>query len=393
MTAVGDDATFMQRALALAARGRGLTSPNPLVGAVLVRDGRVIGEGYHRRAGGPHAEIEALRAATESPEGATLYVTLEPCAHHGRTPPCAPALVAARLARVVVAVEDPNPLVGGRGLAILQAAGVTVTTGVLAEEASRENRAFLTAMRASRPHVTLKGAVTLDGKIADRHGTSRWITGEAARRHAHVLRRASDAIVVGIGTALHDDPALTVRLGEPWPREPYRVVLDSAARLPPGAALIRSGDPGRVIVATGDQAPADRVGALVRAGVSILTCPDGRGRVDVRALLAGLLERGVIAVLVEGGGEVHASFAGAGVVDRVAVYVAPILLGGREAPGLLGGAGHLLPDALRLGPLAVTPLEPDLLIEADVVGVEPVAAGAGAMSATGGAPALPPARS
>ena len=357
----------MLRALELAERGRGLTSPNPLVGAVVVRDGRVIGEGAHLRAGGPHAEIEALAAAGDAARGATLYVTLEPCAHHGRTPPCAPAVLRAGVARVVAAMKDPNPLVAGGGADLLRAGGVAVEVGLLGEEAARQNRAWITAVRERRPHVTLKAAATLDGKLADVHGVSRWITGEAARRRAHRLRADSDAIVVGLTTARRDDPALTVRLPEPWPREPYRVVLDSRAGLDPGARLIHAGTPARALVAVGEQAPAARVAALEGAGATVLRCRTGSaGRVDPASLLARLFELDVRAVLVEGGAETHAAFVDSGLVDRVALFLAPLLLGGREATGVVGGAGRELKSALRLGQVAVTALGDDLLLEADV---------------------------
>ena len=361
------DAAFMRRALEVAERGRGLTSPNPLVGAVVVRAGRVVGEGAHLRAGGPHAEVEALAAAGEAARGATLYVTLEPCNHHGRTPPCAPAVAAAGLARVVTALSDPNPAVAGGGAALLRAAGIAVEAGVLAGEAERQNRAWLTAMREGRPHVTLKAAATLDGRIADVHGTSQWITGEAARARAHRLRADSDAIVVGVTTALRDDPALTVRLATPWPREPYRVVLDTGARLGADARLIQAGTPARALVAVGEGAAAGRVAALRAAGATVARCPLREGRIDAAAVLGLLFEREVRAVLVEGGAETHAAFVDAGLVDRVALFLAPLLLGGRAAPGIVGGAGRELKSALRLGPPAVTALGDDLLLEADVL--------------------------
>jgi diaminohydroxyphosphoribosylaminopyrimidine deaminase/5-amino-6-(5-phosphoribosylamino)uracil reductase len=357
----------MQRALVLAERGRGLTSPNPLVGAVVVQEGRVVGEGAHLRAGGPHAEVIALQAAGDAARGATLYVTLEPCAHQGRTPPCAPAVARAGVARVVVALADPNPLVVGGGAELLRAAGIAVELGVLAAEAERQNRAWLTAVRRRRPHVTLKAAATLDGKLADGHGTSKWITGEAARLHAHRLRAESDAVVVGATTAQRDDPALTVRLSEPWPREPYRVVLDTGARLSPVARLIRAGTPARAIVAAGPEAPEGRVQALQAAGARVLRCPTREGRVDLTALLERLFELEVRAVLIEGGGETHAAFLEAGMVDRVALFLAPLLLGGRDAIGIVGGAGRDLKAALRLDRLAVTPIGDDVLIEADVL--------------------------
>jgi len=361
------DADFMRRALALAERGRGLTSPNPLVGAVVVRDGRVVGEGAHLRAGGAHAEVAALAAAGAAARGATLYVTLEPCAHQGRTPPCAPAVAAAGVARVVAALRDPNPLVVGGGADVLRGAGIAVEMGVLAAEAERQNRAWLTAMRRGRPHVTLKAAATLDGKLADVHGTSKWITGEAARLHAHRLRAESDAVLVGVGTALRDDPALTVRLPEPWPREPYRVVLDTRARLRADARVIHAGTPARALVAVGDSAPAARVAALEAAGAKVMRCVTREDRIDPAALLERLFDLEVRAVLVEGGGETHAAFVEAGLVDRVALFLAPLLLGGREATGVVGGAGRDLKAALRLTPPTTTALGDDLLLEADVL--------------------------
>jgi diaminohydroxyphosphoribosylaminopyrimidine deaminase/5-amino-6-(5-phosphoribosylamino)uracil reductase len=358
----------MRQALDLAERARGLTSPNPMVGAVVVAGDEVVGEGYHRAAGQAHAEIEALEAAGSSSRGSTLYVTLEPCTHHGRTPPCAPRVAAAGVSRVVLAVTDPNPVVAGRGLAALRAAGIDVTEGCLAAEAARQNRTFFHAMRTGRPHVTLKGAMTLDGKIADVRGASRWITGEQARRHAHRLRAESDAIVVGIETVLHDDPELTVRLERPWPREPYRVVLDSRARMPSGARLVSAGVPARTIVAVGPAAASAPVASLRALGVSVVRCVGPGARVDLPALLRDLHAREVRAVLVEGGADVHAAFLEAGLVDRVAVFVAPVLLGGREAPSLVGGAGRALKDRVSLEGVDVTRVGADLLIEADVVG-------------------------
>jgi diaminohydroxyphosphoribosylaminopyrimidine deaminase/5-amino-6-(5-phosphoribosylamino)uracil reductase len=363
-----DDERLTRRALELAEHGRGLVSPNPMVGAVVVGPtGEILAEGAHLRAGTPHAEAEALRIAGPRARGATLYVTLEPCAHTGRTPPCAPAIVEAGISRVVAAIEDPNPLVAGRGFAILREAGISVRQGVLAADAARQNRVFLTAMTERRPHVTLKAAATLDGKIADVHGASRWITGERARERAHRLRSESDAVVVGITTVLRDDPQLTVRLDRPWPREPYRVVLDSMARTPPAARLIQVADPRRVLVVVGEQAPDDRPARLAAAGVTVLRCPTRRGRVDLVAFLTELHAREIRGLLVEGGGEVHAAFIEAGLVDRVALFIAPLLIGGRTAPTVAGGVGRELKSALRLGALTATPLGDDLLIEADVL--------------------------
>ena len=331
MTPTDRDAVLMRRAFALAARARGLTSPNPLVGAVVARGGHAIAEGFHRAAGCPHAEVEALAGIDHADPDTTLYVTLEPCVHHGRTPPCVTRIIEAGVRRVVTAVEDPNPVVAGRGVAALRGAGIDVVADLLPREASRQNRVFFTAMRQQRPHVTLKGAMTLDGKIADSRGTSKWITGDEARYRAHQLRSEVDAIVVGIGTLLADDPRLSVRLGHPWPREPYRVVLDSQARTPPAARIVTTGAAERAIVAVGPGAPAERVRALERAGATVITCEGVDGRVNPRSLLAQLFARDVCSVLLEGGGAVHAAFLEAGLVDRVAVFLAPMLKIGRAS--------------------------------------------------------------
>jgi diaminohydroxyphosphoribosylaminopyrimidine deaminase/5-amino-6-(5-phosphoribosylamino)uracil reductase len=362
-----DDQAFMARALALAARGLGLTSPNPAVGAVLVRDGAVIGEGFHERAGGPHAEVVALGRAGPAARGATLYVSLEPCAHHGRTPPCVDALIAAGVGRVVAACPDPNPRVDGRGLATLRAAGIEVAVGVGEAEARALNRAFFTAVTAGRPHVTLKSAMTLDGKIAAWDGVSRWITGEVARAEAHRLRFLADAILVGIGTILRDDPALTVRRADLPPKEPWRVVADSRLRTPPAAGVVRAGDPSRTIVACRAPAPRRRAATLRERGVRVLELPGDGRRVDLRALLAALAELEVTGVLAEGGGELGAALLDAGLVDRVAFFVAPRLLGGRTAPGPVGGVGRSLKDALEVTGVSCRVLGRDLLIEGDVL--------------------------
>jgi diaminohydroxyphosphoribosylaminopyrimidine deaminase / 5-amino-6-(5-phosphoribosylamino)uracil reductase len=360
------DALWMDRALRQAERGVGLTSPNPVVGAVLVKGERVVSEGAHLRAGGPHAEAAALDAAGEAARGATCYVTLEPCAHFGRTPPCADGLVRAGVTRVVAAVGDPHREVDGRGVARLRAAGVAVTLGVREREARALNRAFFCAVTRGRPHVTLKAAMTLDGKIASADGASRWITGDAARLEGHRLRFAADAILVGIGTVLADDPQLTVRHPELPAKEPFRVVVDSRLRIPPGARVLRAGEPSRAVVACVAPAPAGPAASLRGRGVRVLELPGDAGRVDLRALLEALRALDVIGVLAEGGGELGGALAEAGLVDRVAFFVAPRLLGGREAPGPLGGCGRPLKEALQLIDVATRRLDDDLLVEADV---------------------------
>jgi diaminohydroxyphosphoribosylaminopyrimidine deaminase/5-amino-6-(5-phosphoribosylamino)uracil reductase len=360
------DLQWMARALTLATRGRGLTSPNPMVGAIVVRDGAKLAERFHERAGAAHAEAAALAEAGEGARGATLYVTLEPCNHLGRTPPCVDAIIQAGIRRVVSATRDPNPRVKGGGTAALIAAGIEVTTGCLEREARELNRAFFTTVERQRPHVTVKWAMTLDGKIAAFDRRSQWITGEAARREGHRLRSQNDAIVTGIGTVLADDPSLTVRLPQPWPREPYRVVVDSRARLPLGAKLLQTGSRSRVLLAVGEAAPPQRLAALESAGVTVLPCKSREDRVDVADLAARLLALEVTAVLLEAGSELTGAFVRAGLVDRVAAFVAPALLGGAEAPTPIGGPGLALPSALRLTNMTVRPLGTDWLVEADV---------------------------
>ena len=356
----------MGRALELAGRGAGLTSPNPVVGAVVVESGRAVGEGFHSRAGAPHAEVEALGRAGAAARGATLYVTLEPCNHTGRTAPCVEAIRAAGLARVVVATLDPNPRVTGGGAAALARAGVDVALGCREAEARALNRAFLTLARTGRPHVTLKWAATLDGATADPSRASRWITGPEARVEAHRLRSRADAVVVGIGTALADDPALDVRVGASWPREPYRVVVDSLARLPATARLIGAGRPARAIVAVTDAAEPERLGRLEERGVTILRCKAHEGRVDPGDLVSRLGALDVTAILVEGGGTLAWAFLEAGLADRLVTFTAPMLIGGARAPRGLGGPGFALPEAIRLEGLAVRPVGADWMMEADI---------------------------
>lgn len=360
-----DDARWMRRAAALAERALGRTSPNPAVGAVVVRGDRVVGEGWTRPVGGPHAEVVALRRAGERARGATLYVTLEPCSHHGRTPPCVDAVMAAGIGRVVVAVGDPNPRVRGRGLGALARAGIDVTTGVLAEEAGEVSAWFRHWIVRRRPFVILKLAASLDGRIATATGESRWISGPAARRWVHGLRNRIDAVMVGSGTVLADDPELTCRVR--GGRNPMRVVVDGGLRISPRARLLRKrSSAAPTIVATTVRATTARTKALVRAGAEVVTVP-GRGpRVDLGALFRLLGERGVVSVLVEGGGDLAAALLRARLVDRVALVTAPILLGGDGRP-MLGGLGlDRLADAPRVVRGRVRSLGPDVLHEGPV---------------------------
>ena len=365
----GPDEAWMARAVALAEGGRGTASPNPMVGAVLVRDGRAVGEGFHQAAGRPHAEAVALAAAGEAARGATCYVTLEPCAHLGRPPPGADALVAAGGTGVVAALPDPDPRVGGAGLERLRAAGVTVEVGAGAAAAAEQNAAYLTHRRLGRPRVTLKAAASLDGKVAAPDGSSQWITGPAARSDGHRLRAEADAVLVGAGTALADDPRLTVRLPGHRGRQPLRVRADAAGRVGAGGHLFDGEAP--TLVATTPAAPAAAVEAWKAAGAEVLVCPpapvplgggSGRG-VDVVGLVRALGERGVLELLVEGGPRLQASLWAAGLVDRLVWYLAPLAIGGEGAPGLLGGAGAAtLAQARRLRLASVDHLGDDLRV-------------------------------
>ena len=349
---------FMRAALREAAKGLGRTSPNPAVGAVLVRNGRVVARGHHARAGGPHAEVVALRAAGARARGADLYTTLEPCDHFGKTPPCSRAILEAGVRRVFVGSSDPNPLVNGRGVARLRAAGVEVEAGVLRAECDALNAHWFRFIRERRPYVTLKAAATLDGRIATRTGDSRWVTGEEARHWVHRLRDRVDAVLVGAGTARADDPRLTARLPGGRGRDPVRVVLDTELSLPARLKLFhaRSAAPTLVAHAT---SRTRRLGP----GVELLRCRRGEGGVDLVDLLGKLAARGVTHVLVEGGAQVHARFLAAGLVDRVAVFVAPKLAGSDGVPLFAGKGPARMADALRLEDVEVARIGEDVLVQ------------------------------
>ncbi|WP_139234538.1 bifunctional diaminohydroxyphosphoribosylaminopyrimidine deaminase/5-amino-6-(5-phosphoribosylamino)uracil reductase RibD [Alicyclobacillus macrosporangiidus] len=362
---VTEDERYMQLAIQVAELGRGQTSPNPLVGAVIVRDGEVVGQGAHLKAGGPHAEVHALRMAGERARGATAYVTLEPCNHHGRTPPCTEALLAAGVRRVVVAVEDPDPRVQGSGIRRLRAADVEVTVGVLADAARRQNEAFLHAARLRRPFVVLKLASTLDGRIAAATGHSQWVTGPAAREQVQALRRRYSAVAVGIGTALADDPRLTVRpAGVPAEavRQPLRVVFDSRLRLSPDAAMLR--EPGKTVIYTTQAGLASVEGrdeALAARAEVVAVAADAEGRVDPAAALADLFTRGIDSVLVEGGGALAGGLLGRRLVDKVVWFAAPKILGG-GIPAVGGLAPAHMGEAVTLADVEVSAAGADLVI-------------------------------
>lgn len=369
LEAGAEDVRFMERALALATNGLGLAPPNPMVGAVVVSNGQIAGEGWHEGPGSPHAEVVALRQAGERARGATLYTTLEPCSHQGRTPPCAPAVAAGGIGRVVAAVRDPNPVVDGRGIAILRQAGVAVDEGVLAAPAARLIEGFAKHVRTGRPFVTLKMAASLDGRVAARDGTSRWITGAEARNDVHRLRATTGAIVVGAGTVLADDPALTVRLPGHRGRPPVRVVVDAAGRVPSTAAVFDGSAPTLVATAPGVDDEVRR--AWEGAGAEVLLVElEGAARAVSPELLIGLLgKRDVQDVLIEGGPTFAWSAVEAGVVDRFVVYLGAKLVGGTEAPGVLEGRGiATIAEALPIEILEVERLGNDLKVVAHVHG-------------------------
>lgn len=360
---------LMRRALELAARGLGRTSPNPAVGAVVARGDVIVGEGFHRRAGEAHAEPIALAHAAGAARGADLYVTLEPCCHHGRTPPCTEAIIAAGIARVFYAMRDPDPRCAGGGEAALRAAGIAVENGLLRAEAECLLAPYMKHRRTGLPLVTLKLAMSLDGRIATRTGDSRWITSERARALVHLMRDRADAVMVGVGTVLADDPALTTR-GVPDGRDALRVIADRGARTPPTAQVVAQDSAAGCLIAAAAGASPERVRALRAAGAEVLALPATESGVDLRALTMVLGARGVLSVLLEGGGTLAWGALAAGIVDRVALFYAPIIIGGADAvPGVAGLGVERVADALRLSEMTVTHVGPELLVEGAIEGV------------------------
>lgn len=364
---MASDKTYMRRALELAQRGAGWVNPNPQVGCVIVKDDRVIGEGWHTAYGRLHAEREALAACSEDPKGATAYVTLEPCCHHGKTPPCTEGLIEAGIARVVMGAPDPNPLVAGKGVEALRQAGIEVTEGVLVDECLAINEAWFHYIQTKRPHVTAKFACTLDGKIGLRPGETCWLTGEEARERTHEDRHKAAAIVVGIGTVIADDPMLTCRLGDPV-KQPVRVVVDSQLRIPLDSQLVRTANASPVVVATTQSAPIAKMYSLRDAGVDVLILPSDNGLVDLVELLDELGRRGVDSLILEGGPTLHAAFFRAGLINSVQAYLAPCVFGGQQTPGAIGSLGlDLAKQAPQLQFTKVTALGRDVLLEGEVL--------------------------
>jgi diaminohydroxyphosphoribosylaminopyrimidine deaminase/5-amino-6-(5-phosphoribosylamino)uracil reductase len=356
-----DDEQWMKRVLRLAEKGKGRTSPNPMVGAILVKGDKLVGEGYHAKAGEAHAEVVALQRAREEARGAILYLNMEPCTHYGKTPPCAPQVIEAGVKRVIIGMEDPNPLVKGKGVEILKRAGVDVEVGILEKECRRLNEAFCKYILKKEPFVILKVATTLDGKIATRNGDSKWISGEASRRFVHKLRNQVDGVLVGIGTVLKDDPLLTARIR--GGRDPYRIILDSRLKISEEARVIGT-SPSRAIIVTTELAPRDKIERLEKRGVQILIFGSKEERINLRSCLSKLGEMGMMNLMVEGGSQVNGSFLDEGLIDKLLLFLSPKLIGDHQALGIFGGRGvSNLQEAIALKEIKTRKMGEDMLLE------------------------------
>lgn len=357
------DEQYMRQALDIARYAIGRTSPNPMVGAVIVSNGRVVGQGWHRKAGTPHAEIHALQQAGELARGATMYVTLEPCSHHGRTGPCADAVAAAGIKKVVIAMNDPNPLVAGKGIAKLRAAGIEVVEGILAAEAAKLNEIFIKWISTQMPFIAVKSAMSLDGKIAAHTGHSQWITGEKSRERVQQLRDCHDGILVGIGTVLADNPSLTARLSYEG-KNPIRIIIDSMARTPLDAKVVTDGLAPTIIVVT-PSAPSERVNALRARGAEILSIESKEERVDLREAFKALAKRDITSILIEGGASINGSIMEEHLADKIYWFIAPKIIGGQRALGPVGGQGVTdVNHAHEFEDLTMEPIGQDILISA-----------------------------
>ena len=343
------DNFYMNRALELAKKGKGFVNPNPMVGAVLVKDGQIIGEGWHEYYGGPHAEVNAIKKSTASPQGAILYVSLEPCCHHGKTPPCTELIIKNKISQVIVAMEDPNPKVAGQGIAQLQHAGIKVTLGIMEDEARDLNKHFLKHIGTGTPYVLLKTAMTMDGKTATYEGDSRWISGEGARSWVHQKRHEMTGIMVGIGTVLADNPRLDARRPQGLSNNPTPIIIDPNCRIPADAALFDIHRNQTVILVIGEEADHSHLTQQDSTMLVILRMPLIHGQFDLKDLMGHLGKMGIDSILLEGGSELNASALEAGIVDEIAAFVAPKVIGGRNAKTPVGGKGHsLMSESLPL---------------------------------------------
>lgn len=361
--------TFMKRALELACEGKGCVNPNPMVGAVIVKNDQIIGEGFHEFFGGNHAEVNALNMAGENAKGAEIYVTLEPCSHFGKTPPCAIALVKAGIKKVIIAMKDPNPIVSGRGIKILEDNGVEVVVGVLYKEALKLNEIFIKYIRTKKPYVVMKIAATLDGKISTVTGESRWISSEASRKYVHHLRNEMMGIMVGIGTIIADDPLLTTRIEGEVCKSPTAIIVDSKLSLPLNSKILETLKQRRIIVGITEEADEAKVRQLEEMGVSIIKTPLKNKRVDLSFLMTKLGEEGIDSILLEGGSTLNFSCLQEKIVDKVMCFIAPMILGGEKANTSVGGSGiKFLSEGVKVLNIKLKNIGQDILIEGDIKG-------------------------
>ncbi len=359
-----DDYAYMKMALSLAEKGRGFTSPNPMVGAVVVKNDKVVGKGWHEKAGLPHAEVNAINDAGSMAEGATIYVTLEPCNHHGRTPPCTEKILAAGIRRVVVALADPNPDVAGGGLARLNAEGLETVSGILEQDAAKQNEVFLKYIQTGLPFVILKNAVTLDGRTATRDGDSKWITGPKSRRFVHMLRHQVDAIMVGIGTVRADNPSLTTRLEGFEGKDPVRIILDTRLSISEDANLLQLDSNSGTVIVCGKFKPQDKKKRLIEKGAQVLETELQNGLIDLEALMPRLGKMGITSLLIEGGSHVSTSAMNAKIVDKVYFFYAPKILGGDDGVPVFQGKGPaLMRQSVPIRDVSVRRFEDDVMIE------------------------------
>jgi len=354
---------FMRRAIEISKKGRGYVNPNPLVGAVIVKDGIIIGEGYHEKYGGPHAEVNAFNNATEDVSGATLYVTLEPCSHYGKTPPCVNLIIEKKIAKVIVGMVDPNPIVSGRGIEKLINNGIEAITGILEDDIKRLNEIFIKYITTKKPFCIIKTAMTLDGKIASYSGDSKWITGESSRNYVHNLRHNVSGILVGIGTVITDNPYLTTRLNGEIGKDSIRIIIDTTARIPLSSNVLSEDLESKIIIATTKKANIEKINSLKNKGAEVIVTPILNDQVDLRYLFEKLGELGIDSVLIEGGSEINFSALEAGIVDKVIAFIAPKIIGGRDSKTSVGGKGiKYMKDAILLEGLEMVNFGKDIMV-------------------------------
>jgi diaminohydroxyphosphoribosylaminopyrimidine deaminase / 5-amino-6-(5-phosphoribosylamino)uracil reductase len=359
-----NDDDYMKIALDLAEKGKGYTSSNPMVGAVVVKDGQIVGSGWHRQVGGPHAEVYAIDDAGSRAKGATLYVTLEPCNHYGKTPPCTDKIIASGIKRVVMAMTDPNPDVAGGGADRLKQADISVTSGVCEEEAQHLNEIFIKYVKTKRPFVILKMAATLDGRIATRTGDSKWVSGEASRKHVHELRHLVDAVMVGVNTVKADDPQLTTRLKDKKGINPRRIILDTALSIPETAKVLQNDSPSDTIIITGNSAYSDKRNRLEKMGVQVVEAQLTDNLIDLNDLMIRLGRMRITSLLIEGGSRVAASALKAGIVDKICFFYAPKILGGDDGVPMFGGPGpELMSQSIVIKNITLHRFDDDVMIE------------------------------